>query len=89
MIEQTKTVHKFPFSIKQPKFNCVLPVGFKFLDVTVLDEERPHFWIECAEGVERKQFNFQLFGTGQEIPMSATYMTTFTIGPFAFHLYLL
>lgn len=82
-----KTIYNFPFSIKSPKFSILLQKEWKFLDVVVLDEEKPKLYAEVRDGMAKEQVNFQLFGTGQDIPLSATYLTTFSVGPFVFHLY--
>lgn len=81
-----KTVYKYPFSIGKPKFSLNLPVGWKFLSVLFLDE-KPQLWAEVADGVARQDYKFELYGTGQEIPDTAEYLTTFSVGPFIFHLY--
>jgi hypothetical protein len=77
---------KFPFSIKTPRFALSLPRDFKFLAVAFQDEQA-NVWIESVDPGNRVEVNFQLFGTGQDIPVTATYLTTFNFGPFTFHLY--
>lgn len=81
-----KTVYKYGFSMKTSKFSLLLPVGFKFLSV-MFQDEKPQMWCEVVDGVTKEQYDFALFGTGQEIPISAEYLTTFSVGPFIFHLY--
>jgi hypothetical protein len=85
-IKPTKVIHKYPFSMKTPKFGIRMPKDFKFLSVQFQDDV-PSIWVECCEVSVREEFNFQIFGTGQDIPMSATYLTTFTFGPWVSHLY--
>ena len=82
----SKTVYKYPLPLRDSKFSLVLPENFKFLCV-MFQNELPFMWAEVAEEVSKTEFQFQLFGTGQEIPESATYLTTYSIGPFVLHLY--
>ena len=86
MIEPSKIIQKHPFSIRDPKFTLLLPRDHKFLSVA-FQGDTPNFWIETKDSCDRVEFNFQLFGTGQDIPISATYLTTFSFGPFVFHCY--
>jgi len=89
MIEEfkpSKMINKYPFSMKAPKFTLLLPKDFKFLSVA-FQGDTPNIWIETVEATVREEFNFQLFGTGQEIPLTAIWLTTFSFGPFVFHLY--
>lgn len=81
-----KMVYKFPYSIKQKRFTLSLSKSWKFVAATISDE-RPCFWAEVVDGEQKSDFNFEVFGTGQEIPLSAIHLTTYEIGPFVFHLY--
>ena len=86
----TKAVYKFPIPMKGSCFSLMLPKGWKFLSVIVNDNPcgvRPHLWAECVDGMAKEQVDFALFGTGQEIPMTATYLTSYVVGPFNYHLY--
>lgn len=83
-----KTVYKYPFSLKASKFTLLLPNNWKFLSV-MFQDEKPQLWAEVLDGVAKSEVNFAIYGTGQEIPMSANYLTTFMVGPFVFHLYTL
>lgn len=82
----TKLIQKYPFSIKAPKFSLLLPKDFKFLSVA-FQADTPNFYVEVIDVGNREEVNFQLFGTGQEIPVAATWLTTFVFGPFVFHLF--
>lgn len=87
-----KAVHNHPFSFKSAKFSLELPVGWKFLSVVVSDKGPEHttqtkMYVEVKEGMMKETVNFKLLGTGHEVDDSATFLTTFTVGPFVFHLF--
>ena len=71
-----KLVYKYPYFLKQKKFTLQLPVGWKFLTVMV-ENEKLFLWAEVRDGVAK------------EIPLTAEYLYTYTVGPFNFHLYML
>lgn len=81
-----KSVYKWPFSLRETKFSLHLPIGWKLLRVA-MQNDRPCIWAEVFDGAERKDFSFEVFGTGQEIPETATWLATYDVGPFVFHLY--
>lgn len=81
-----KTVYKYPLPLKSAKFPMLLPQGFKFLKAGI-QNEAAFMWAEVVDGDSKKEFNFGLYGTGQEIPISAKYLTTYELGPFVLHLY--
>ena len=83
-----KLVYKYPYFLKQKKFTLQLPVGWKFLTVMV-ENEKLFLWAEVRDGVAKENVDFEVFGTGQEIPLTAEYLYTYTVGPFNFHLYML
>lgn len=84
----SKTVYKYPIPIKTQKFSLLLPKGWKFLSA-MIQNDQPFLWAEVVDGVERIEQEFSMYGTGQEIPNNAAYLTTFSIGPFVMHLYIL
>lgn len=81
-----KLVYKYPYFLKNKKFSLQLPLGWEFLTCMV-EDEKIYLWAEVREGVEKEEVNFEVFGTGQEIPLSAKYLTTYSVGPLNFHLY--
>jgi len=81
-----RCVFKYPFSIKSTKFELLLPIGWKFLTVMVQDE-RPHLYAEVPEGTAKQEVSFAVYGTSHEIPDGATWIHSYDIGPFVFHLY--
>jgi len=83
-----KFVYKYFFYLKNTKFSLSLPVGWKFLYLRP-EDEKIFIWTEVREGAPTETAHFQVFGTGQEIPLSAEYLTSYSVGPFNFHLYLM
>ncbi len=81
-----KKVFKYPIPRNRSKFGVVLPVGYKFIRVSFQDEQL-QMWCEVEDNKRSEQANFQCFGTGHEIPLSATWLATYDDGPFVFHLY--
>jgi hypothetical protein len=86
MVNNFKTVYKWPIPMQERTFTLDLPKGWKFLSL-MLQGDRPHVWLEVQDGIAREEFDFGLYGTGHEIPLSATYLASFQFGPFVFHLY--
>ncbi len=80
-----KKAFKYPIPKRSAKFSLMLPIGFKFLRVNPQGEELM-LWAEVKD-VASTQVDFQVFGTGHEIPDEAKYLTTYDDGPFVFHLY--
>lgn len=83
-----KLVYKYPYFLNDKKFSLMLPVGWKFLTVNMANETL-FLWAEVREGMALREHKFEVFGTGQEIPLTAEYLTTYSVGPFNFHLYLM
>lgn len=81
-----KTVYKYPVPRAAKTFSIILPVNFRFLRVH-FQEDNIFLWAEVVKDTQTKQFDFQVFGTGQDIPDSAKYLTTYDDGPFVFHLF--
>lgn len=83
-----KTIYNHQIPIEEEKFSLDLQGGWKFLCVA-FKQDKPHMWVEVRDFAPKTQINFQIFGTGQDIPEDAIYLTTYKIGPFTMHLYLL
>ena len=83
-----KMVYKYPYFLEQKKFSLQLPKDWKFLTVKP-EGEKIFLWAEVKDGMMKEDVNFEVFGTGQEIPLTAEYLTTYSVGPFNFHLYLM
>jgi hypothetical protein len=81
-----KTAYKYPVPRRSPKFSLHLPKDFKFLRIHFQGEDL-QFWAEVVPEKVSDQVDFQVFGTGHEIPDHAKYLQTFDDGPFVFHLY--
>lgn len=81
-----KTVYKYPVPRRSKKFSIMLPIGWKFLRVHFQGEQL-QLWAEVNPEVVTKQVDFEVFGTGHEIPMSANWLATYDDGPFVFHLF--
>lgn len=83
-----KVVYKYPLPARSKTFGLVLPKNFKFLRVDFQGPSHSlQMWCEVVREEPTETFNFEVFGTGQEIPLGALYLTTFDDGPFVFHLY--
>jgi len=83
-----KTIYNHPIPIEEEKFSLDLQDGWKFLCVA-FRQDKPFMWVEVRDFTPKTQHNFQLFGTGQDIPDDARYLATYKLGPFVLHLYLL
>ena len=81
-----KRVYKYPIPTRKSKFSLLLPEGFKFLRVS-FQAEQLQLWAEVMDGAKTIQLDFQVFGTGHDIPPGSKYLTTYDDGPFVFHLY--
>ena len=81
-----RCVFKYPYSIKFSKFKLMLPVGWKFRTV-IIQDDRPHLYAEVMDDAVKLEYSFATYGTGHEIPDGATWLQTYEIGPFVFHLY--
>ena len=82
----SKTIWKFPFPISDFVREVKIP-GFMPCHVAMQDGV-PTLWAEVSPGSDTtRDFNFQWFGTGHDIPGSAMYVGTVQDGAFVFHLY--
>lgn len=81
-----KTVYKYPVPRHSTGFGLMLPVGAKFIRIGFQREEL-QIWFEVIPGNSLESVSFKVFGTGHEIPDSATWLATFDDGPFVLHLY--
>lgn len=81
-----KTVFKYPIPATSKSFSEVLPRGFKFLRM-LTQNGTMCMWLEVDKDAIKDQINFELFGTGQDIPVHAKYLSTYDVGPFVLHLY--
>lgn len=70
------------------KFSLILPEGFR-ITKTGFQNESLFLWAEVNRDAAKREYNFAVYGTGQDIPDQAEYISTYEIGPFVFHLYLL
>lgn len=85
-----KTVFKYPITLesRDHKFSAILPHGFKFLRAQ-LQNGQPFMWLEVDKDANKVEYQFGIWGTGQDIPNNAVFQGTFDYGPLVFHLYLL
>lgn len=83
-----KTIYKYPIVLESQDhtFGQVVPVGFKFLRAQ-LQNGQPFMWLEVDKDAQKSESKFGIWGTGQDIPNSASYLGTFDYGPLVFHLY--
>jgi len=81
-----KTVYKYPVPMTSQAFELPLPVGFKFLRIGAQNNNM-FVWLEVKKDTPQNVYKFCLYGTGQDIPDSAEYLSTFDSGPFVIHLY--
>lgn len=81
-----KIVYKYAVPASQHVFSMSLPKNFKTLRVAY-QNERLCMWCEVDPKAEKVETKFSIFGTGQDIPDSAVYVTTWDSGPFVWHLY--
>jgi hypothetical protein len=81
-----KTVYKYPIPITSEKFSLQLPFGFKVLRIG-FQNEKLFMWVEVNKDNHPVETRFLIFGTGQDIPSGANYLSTYEIGPLVFHIY--
>lgn len=82
----SRTLFKYPIPRNRPKFSVLLPVGFRFARVNFQGEQLM-MWADVDRDAKQEQYDFQCFGTGQDIPEHAKYLTSYDDGPFVFHLF--
>lgn len=81
-----KTVFKYPIPRAKPKFSLMLPRGFSPLRVDFQGDSL-FLWACVMKDSLQVQVDFEVFGTGQDIPMKACYVATYFDGPFVFHMF--
>ncbi len=81
-----KRVFKYPIPSTAKTFTLLLPGGAKFLTMT-WQRDQLMAWFEVQDSARVVERKFESFGTGQEIPDSYKYVSTFMHGPFVFHVY--
>ena len=81
-----RIIYKYPFPI-QASFSLDLPLGAKILHVA-MQGDQPCIWAEFnKQEVMVNQRDFQVVGTGFDIPYNLTYLATLQTPPFVWHLY--
>ena len=81
-----KKIFKYSIPISKTKFSILLPYEYKVLRVG-FQAEQLFMWAEFSDGAQNVQYDFQVFGTGQDIKPGAEYVATYELGPLVMHLY--
>ena len=63
-----------------------MPLGAKILTLQ-LQDETPCFWAEVDTDASTEQRLFRILGTGHPLPEGLTYLGTFQLPPFVWHVY--
>lgn len=77
-----KRVWKFPIKhgVEMPERAEILRVG--------LQNGEPFLWaLVCSAWEKKETRNFEIFGTGHAIPLSAGYIGGYSEGPFEWHVF--
>lgn len=81
-----RKVFKYPVPLRSAKFTLQLPRTFKFIRVGY-QADQLFMWLEVVEDSPKIKIDFQVFGTGHDIPDGPVHLTTYDNGPFVLHLY--
>ena len=83
----TKTIWKFPLPYGGEAIHIPMPLNAEIIHID-LQGLVPCLWAEIPDtGAEEETRMFAIFGTGFEIPSSATHLGTFIQGGFVWHVY--
>lgn len=82
-----KRIHKYPLPLNSVSFSVSLPLDWELLRVGFQNEQL-FMWVLCDPSNQMRNFNFRLFGTGQDILGDVKYLSTYDIGPLVLHLFL-
>jgi hypothetical protein len=79
-----KTIWKFEVGIQVPKFRLDLP-----MDARVVKVDHGYMWIEGTFNAANGQHvEFQIIGTGHEVPAGFDYAGTYFATPYVWHVYM-
>lgn len=87
-----RTIHKYPFSIKD-KFTVAIPKFSRVIHVEVQGEQGPCMWAEVDTEQPLVDYPFRVYSAGHEIPERdmrlslIQHVATFQQHPFVWHLY--
>lgn len=81
-----KRVYKYPVPMRSTKFSIPLPRSFKFLRIG-FQADILQMWAEVSPEEPKLPIDFQVFGTGQDMPDGLKYLATYDNGPFVLHLF--
>lgn len=82
-----RKILKFEIPLIEDKFTLNLPARWRFLSFQVQDR-KPMIWIGGDFDKEKVEVQFQIVGTGDEMPENSDYLGTIQMPPFVWHLFL-
>lgn len=81
-----KRCYKYPVNYKSKSFSIMLPLGAQFLRVNWQGPDL-FAWYLVNTDSPQIQKNFNLYGTGHDVPSGDVWVTTFDNGPFVLHMF--